>query len=143
MGSGGKLLSNFTKLIHKYCQANADNTELQQFIEPLTVLNKEWGEVTMAIGEKAVENPDEVGAASVDFLMYSGYIILGYMWMQMADVAGKKIAGGSTDPIYAAKIKTAEFYFARVLPRTAVHKAAMLSGADNVMGLAEDDFVFS
>lgn len=143
MGSGGKLLSNFTKLIHKYCQASADNAELQQFIEPLTTLNKEWGEVTMSIGEKAMENPDEVGAASVDFLMYSGYIILGYMWMQMADVAAQKIAEGSTDPIYASKIKTAEFYFARILPRTAMHKAAMLSGAGNVMDLAEDDFVFS
>jgi hypothetical protein len=141
MGSGGQLLSNFTKRVHKYCQANKDNAALQQFIEPLAALNKEWGEVTMKVGEKAMENADEVGAASVDFLMYSGYIVLGYMWLQMAAVAQEKIDQGDTDPIYTGKIKTAQFYFQRLLPRTATHKAAMLAGADTVMGLAEEEFV--
>jgi len=141
MGSGGQLLSNFTRLIHKYCQANQDNVSLQQYIEPLAALNKEWGEVTMKVGERAMENPEEVGAASVDFLMYSGYIILGYMWLQMAAVAEHKIAGGATDPIYATKIRTAQFYFQRILPRTGMHKIAMLSGAANLMGIAADEFV--
>lgn len=141
MGSGGQLLSNFTRLIHKYCQANQGNVALQQYIEPLAALNKEWGEVTMKVGERAMENPDEVGAASVDFLMYSGYIILGYMWLQMAAVAEQKIAGGAIDPIYAAKIKTAQFYFQRILPRTGMHKQAILSGAKNLMGIAEDEFI--
>jgi hypothetical protein len=90
-----------------------------------------------------VRNRDEVGAASVDYLMYSGYIILAYMWAMMAEVACEKLASGVTDPeFYEAKIKTAEFYFARLLPRTKTHYASMLSGADNLMSLDEAHFAF-
>lgn len=141
MGSGGAMLRNFTKVMHKFCESNADSAELQEFIAPLQELNKEWGEVTMQVGEKAMENADEVGAASVDFLMYSGYIIFGYLWAKMASVAQQKIAEGSDDPMYTAKIKTARFYFQRILPRTMTHRAAMLSGAANMMDMAEDEFV--
>ena len=45
------------------------------------------GELTTQVGMAAMKNPDEVGAASVDYLMYSGYIILGYLWLRMALVA--------------------------------------------------------
>lgn len=143
MGSGGAVLRNFTKIIHKYCEANKDNADLAEFIEPLTRLNKEWGEVTMKVGEKAMENADEVGAASVDYLMYSGYIAFAFIWLQMAAVSQQKIAAGSDDSLYRSKIKTARFYFQRLLPRTEAHKQAMLSGAANVMEVTEDEFIFN
>lgn len=141
MGSGGQLLRNYTKQIHKFCEANKANAGLEAMVAALAELNKEWGELTMKVGEKAMEDAEEIGAASVDFLMYSGYIILGHMWAKMADVAQQKIADGSTDPMYKAKIITAQFYFDRILPRTAAHKAGMLASAHAVMALAEDEFV--
>ncbi len=141
MGSGGKLLRNLTKLIHKYCEARAGDEFLQEFVQPLRDLNREWGELTVQVGEKAMENPDEIGAASVDYLMYGGYLILAFMWLRMAEVAQAKIDSDSTDPLYAAKVKTARFYFQRVLPRTQAHKQALLAGSESTMDLAEDEFV--
>ena len=141
LGSGGSVLNNFTKIIHKYCAANKDSTQLAEFIAPLTVLNKEWGEVTMAVGEKAMTNADEVGAASVDYLMYSGYVVFAYLWVQMAEVALQKLDAGSTDPLHNGKLKTARFYFQRLLPRTASHKAAMLAGAASLMDMSEEEFI--
>ncbi len=97
----------------------------------------------MKIGERAMENAEEVGAASVDYTMYSGYIVLGLMWAQMAKLALEKIAAGKdSDGFYAAKVATARFYFTRILPRAGVHYAAALAGADTVMALAEDQFSF-
>ena len=142
MGSGGAVLRNFTKLIHKYCEAHKENAAMAEFVEPLAVLNKEWGEVTMAVGEKAMNNADEVGAASVDYLMYSGYIAFAYIWAQMAEVAQRQLADGNDDPLYRGKIKTARFYFQRLLPRTASHKQAMLAGADALMDVAEDELAY-
>jgi len=142
MGSGGAVLRNFTKLIHKYCEAHKENAAMAEFVEPLAVLNKEWGEVTMAVGEKAMNNADEVGAASVDYLMYSGYIAFAYIWAQMAEVAQRQLADGNDDPLYRGKIKTARFYFQRLLPRTASHKQAMLAGADALMDVAEDELTY-
>jgi len=41
---------------------------------------------------------------------------------------------------YKAKLQTARFYFQRILPRTRTHVDSMMSGADNLMDMAEEDF---
>lgn len=143
LGSGGELLKGFTKVVHKFCQAQADNEALREFIEPLATLNKEWGEITMHIGGKAMENADEVGAASVDYLMYSGYVTLAYFWALAAAKSQETLAAGTTDEdFYKAKLSTARFYYQRILPRTQTCVATMKSGVDNLMELDADNFAF-
>lgn len=143
LGSGGELLKNYTKIVHLFCKEHADNEAMQEFIEPLQAMNKEIGDLTMQIGAAAMQNPEEAGAASVDYLMYSGYFVLAHMWAKMALVAQAKLAEGTGDEsFYQAKIKTARFYYERLLPRTAMHKQAMLSGAENLMSMAEENFRF-
>ncbi|MBE7927535.1 phenylacyl-CoA dehydrogenase [Pseudomonas saudiphocaensis] len=137
----GEALKGFTKVVHKFCQANEGNESIKQFIEPLAKLNKEWGDLTMKVGMAAMKNRDEVGAASVDYLMYCGYACLAYFWADMARVASEKIAAGEdSDGFYTAKVQTARFYFQRILPRTRTHVEAMLSGADNLMEMDEAHF---
>ncbi|MDD7805333.1 MAG: acyl-CoA dehydrogenase C-terminal domain-containing protein [Endozoicomonas sp. (ex Botrylloides leachii)] len=139
--SQGESLKSFTKVIHKFCKAQADNEQLQEFIEPLAALNKEWGELTMQVGMKAMQNKDEVGAASVDYLMYSGYACLAYFWADMARTAQEKLAEGTSEKgFYKAKIQTARFFYQRLLPRTLTHKACIESGAENLVDMDEADF---
>lgn len=139
----GESLKRFTKVIHKYCQAQSDNEGLKEFIDPLNKLNKEWGEITMQVGMKAMQNRDEVGAASVDYLMYSGYVTLAYLWARMAETAQRKLDAGEGDAeFYKAKLTTARFYFQRLLPRTRSLVDTMLSGSDNLMTLEEEHFQF-
>ncbi|MEP4146525.1 MAG: acyl-CoA dehydrogenase C-terminal domain-containing protein [Halioglobus sp.] len=140
MGSGGKLLRNFTKMIHKFCETHEQNTSLEEILSSLAEVNAQWGEITMKIGEKAMESPDEIGAASVDYTMFSGYVALAYMWAQMAELAQRKIAEGAEPDFYKAKLATANFYFQRVLPRAEAHARAAVAGADTVMAL--DDNLF-
>ena len=139
MGSGGKQLALFTKIIHKFCQSQSERPEMAEFVGKLAELNKEWGDVTAKLGEKAMQNPDEVGAASVDYLMYSGYISLAYMWARMAAVA---LDGDAEDEFLKAKLHTARFYFQRLLPRTESHKLSMLNGADSLMAMPAEAFAF-
>lgn len=139
----GESLMRFTKIIHKYCQSQADNKKMQEFIAPLIKLNKEWGEMTTQIGFKAMRNRDEVGAAAVDYLMYSGYVSLAFFWAQAAAVAQAAIADDSSEKdFYKAKLLTARFYFQRILPRTRSHLAAIESGGDNLMEMDENQFAF-
>ncbi len=143
LGSGGELLKGFTKIVHKFCQAQAGNEAMKEFIEPLAALNREWGELTMHVGGKAMENPDEVGAASVDYLMYSGYVTYAYFWALAAAKAQEILAAGtSEDAFYNAKLSTARFYFQRLLPRTQTCVATIKSGAGNLMELDADNFAF-
>lgn len=139
--SQGESLKAFTKIVHKFCQAHAENEALKDYIPQLTALNKEWGELTMKIGMKAMKDREEVGAASVDYLMYSGYVILAYLWADMARVAKEKLADGTTEEgFYTAKVQTADFYFSKILPRTEMHKACMEAGAESVMSMAAENF---
>ncbi|PAV26354.1 acyl-CoA dehydrogenase [Tamilnaduibacter salinus] len=139
----GESLKGFTKLVHVFCKENADNEQMKEFIEPLQALNKEWGEITMTIGKNAMKNRDEVGAASFDYLMYSGYAVFAYLWARMAKVALDKMAEGTEEEaFYNAKVETARFYFKRLLPRSRGHVAMLEAGADSLMSLPEDQFAF-
>lgn len=134
----GELLKVFTKEIHLFCKEHADNSELSTFIEPLAALNKEWGELAMQIGMRAMKNQEEVGAACVDFLMYSGYVTLAYFWAKAAAVAiGKKDSG---EAIYSSKLKTANFYFAKILPRTASLKESLQCSAETMLDFEIEEF---
>jgi alkylation response protein AidB-like acyl-CoA dehydrogenase len=141
--SQGEALKQFTKIVHKFCKAQEGNEELKPMVEKLSALNKEWGEVTMQVGMKAMQDREEVGGASVDYLMYSGYATLAYYWLLMATVAQEKIAAGADDvEFYKTKIKTAQFYFARILPRTESHKIMMLAGVETMMSIDAENFAF-
>ncbi|TLX57926.1 acyl-CoA dehydrogenase [Stutzerimonas nosocomialis] len=143
LGSQGKLMLGFTKLVHRFCQANAEHPELKGQVQRLAELNQDLGAITARIGMAAMKNADEVGAASVDYLMYCGYLVLGYFWLRMAVVAQAKLQAGEGDAaFYQSKIVTAEFYFSRLLPRTAAHRAAIEAGSETLMKLAADQFVF-
>jgi alkylation response protein AidB-like acyl-CoA dehydrogenase len=139
----GKALRQFTKIIHLFCKEHAKNKQMKEFIQPLDKLNNEWGSITMKIGMKAMKNRDEVGAASVDYLMYSGYISFAYLWAKMAYAAQTKLKDDTDeDAFYNSKITTARFYYQRILPRTKSLAETMLSGADNLMSLDEESFIF-
>jgi len=139
----GAMLRNFTKIIHKFCQANEGNADMAQFVNPLAQLNKEWGDVTMRIGMKAMANYDEAGAAAVDYMMYSGYVTLAYLWALMAQVAQQKLAAGEGDAaFYKAKVQAAQFYFKKILPRTKAHIEVIDGGAETLMQMTADGFAF-
>ncbi len=137
----GESLRKFTKQVHKFCQAEESNSGMAKFVNPLAKLNKEWGDITMQIGMKAMQNRDEVGAASVDYLMYSGYVTLAYFWAQAAKVAQEALANGTTETaFYKGKLATAEFYFSKLLPRTKALVATMAEGGDSLMAMDADQF---
>ncbi|MDD9958957.1 MAG: acyl-CoA dehydrogenase C-terminal domain-containing protein [Gammaproteobacteria bacterium] len=136
----GAMLRYWTRVLHRFCRDN-ETRKMSEFIRPLRRYYREWGTFTGKLGLKAMKNRAEVGAASVDYLMYSGYVTLAYFWAAMADAAYRAIEAGSEDKeYYESKIKTARFYFKRILPKAKAHKEIMLSGAKNLMDLDSDHF---
>ncbi|WP_045859630.1 acyl-CoA dehydrogenase C-terminal domain-containing protein [Teredinibacter purpureus] len=137
--SQGELLKGFTKIIHKFCEANKDDPSMSEFITPLAEANKEWGDLTMHVGLAAIADPEEVGAASVDYLMFSGYVTLAYLWARAVKVALTS-SNEAEMGFYEAKVKTAQFYFARLLPRTKTLQATIKAGATSLMSMDEAQF---
>ncbi len=140
----GASLRNFTKVVHLFCKENEGNEQLKGFIEPLSKLNAQWGDMTMKIGMKAMQNRDEVGGASVDYLMFSGYVVMAYFWARMIKLAQEKLAAGTEEVgFYTAKIQTGKFYFDRLLPRTLAHAKMIEAGVESTMAMSEENFFIS
>ena len=141
LGSQGALLKSYTRQIDAFCKENADEPRLGRYLRPLGKLNSEWSDLTRRIGMAAVQDKEEAGAASVDYLMYSGYVVMAYFWAKAAVAAHQQLEAGEGDAIFLrAKMFTARFYMERLLPRTHSLAATMLSGADNLMDLDEAHF---
>lgn len=143
LGSQGKLLANFTTVIEQFCEDNKDNDEMGPFTRPLIKHVKEWSDLTARIGMQATENPEAVGGAAVDYMYFSGYVTLAYLWARMALIAQTEIANGSSEQaFYDAKLKTAQFYFAKLLPRTTTHVQRIGTGVEPYMSMDVDQFTF-
>ncbi len=133
LGNQGATLRKFGKLIGKLAKEEADNASMKEFITPVTTLGEQMTQFTMEIGMKGMQNPDEVGAAAVDYLRVAGHMVFGYFWARMAQVALREIAAGNKDPFYQAKLQTARFYFAKLLPETATLMQTARAGSAPLM----------
>lgn len=145
----GKPLNIFAKEVLLFCKdysvlsKNPHKQRMHKFLWPLSAAVLNWQKITIQLGLKAKKDRDYVGSASVDYLMYSGYIVMGYMWAMMAQSANERIAEKPDNiEFYRAKVRTAEFYFKRIFPRTKYLATTMLSDPSTLMRLDEDSFSF-
>lgn len=143
LGSQGKLLANFTKVISDFCEDNKDNQDMTQFITPLLAHIEQWEDLTTQIGEQASDNPQAVGAAAVDYMYFSGYVTQAYLWARMALVAQTEIANDNSEKaFYDAKVKTAQFFYAKLLPRTTTYAQRIATGSEAFMSMDVEQFSF-
>lgn len=143
LNSEGKLLKNMTDLIDQFIVQHQANVALKPYLEKLGELKQQWLSLTTTIAEKAKHNPEEIGAASVDYLYFSSYVVFAYLWARMAQVAHEKLAlGTQEEAFYKAKLTTAKFFYQKLLHRTQSHAAAIESGAESVMELDQEAFAF-
>jgi len=117
LGNNGATLKKFGKKIAAFIEEEGTNEDMQEFVNPLADLGDKVNKLTQEIGMKAFGNPDEVGAAAVDYLRVVGHMTFAFFFAQAAKIALAKKDSG--DPFYTAKLSTARFYFAKLLPETA------------------------
>ena len=135
LGDNGAKLKKFGRLVQEFVEEEGTNEAMQEFVNPLVDLGDKVTKLTTEIGMKAFQNPDEVGAAAVDYLRVCGHLVFGYFWARMAKVALAKLDSG--DPFYKAKLGTARFYFAKLLPETASLIRTARAGAKPMMDIEE------
>ncbi len=144
VGSQGGMLRPFLAEIAEFCGKHEDNRLMANSIASLKMHCEEWERITTEIMMRAMSDADEVGAASVDYLMYAGYVVLAYFWAQAQAVALNALAQDdcSEPDFYRAKLSTCDFYFEKLLPRTRSLVATIEAGADPLMALDADHFSF-
>ncbi len=85
-------------------------------------------ETTADLVNRSSQDANLPGAVSVDYLDLAGHVIYAWLWARMATVAGDDAFG-------QAKRQTAEFYFARLLPKTLGLAASIRADTKALMAL--------
>ncbi len=134
----GAKLSKFGALVQAFVAENTGNEAMSEFITPLADLGDKLTKLTMEIGMKAMQNQDEIGAAAVPYLRVAGHLVYAWLFARMARIALEKLESG--DPFYKSKLATARFYYARLLPETAMLIRQARSGAASLLDLETELF---
>jgi alkylation response protein AidB-like acyl-CoA dehydrogenase len=136
--NGGRAIMSFFGEIDAYVSAKGADAKLKPFTDALADAKAKLQEATFWLMQNGLQNPDNAGAASVDYLHLMGLTCLAFMWAMMAEAALK--GGPDSDPFLATKLATARYFVARILPDAASHLAKLKSGAEPLMSLSADAF---
>ena len=138
--NGGRAIMTWFAEIDAFVNENASQAASKPFVDGLADAKAKLQEATMWLMQNGMQNPDNAGAASTDYLHIFGLTSLAYMWAQMAIAAQKAIDGGSDDPFYANKIATGRYFIERILPDAGAHLAKLKTGAEVLMTLPAEAF---
>ena len=114
LGNQGATLKKFGAMLEDFAELCEGNAAMKEFIDPMLHAAELMATLTFEIGSAAQKDPDVVGAAAVDYMRVAGHSVFAYWWARMAKIALDKQSSG--DPFYTAKLQTARFYFAKLLP---------------------------
>ncbi|RMR58484.1 Acyl-CoA dehydrogenase protein [Pseudomonas cichorii] len=127
VGSNGAFYQLFADEVQAFISES--DSSLAEFTKPLGAALDMLNELTRWVLDRARSNPNEIGAASVEYLHLFGYTAYAYMWARMAKAAlGKE----GQEEFYASKLGTARFYFARLLPRIHSLDASVRAGSESL-----------
>jgi hypothetical protein len=114
LGNQGATLKKFGAMLEEFAETCEGNEAMQEFIGPLLKAAELWSTLTFEIGSAAMKTPELVGAAAVDYMRIAGHTVFAFWFAKMAKVALEKQSSG--DNFYTAKLQTARFYYAKLLP---------------------------
>lgn len=139
---GGRPAMAFIEMVKGFVRDHGEDAALREAIlDPLKAASKDLQAAMLFFMERGVKNPDDALAGSTDFLHLFGHVALGLMWARMAVAAQAGLAAEGADRAFLeAKLATARYYMARLLPATALHLARIRSGGEVVMALPAEAF---
>ena len=140
MKDGGRAWQAFFKEVDDFIGDNDGNEELQPFLDGLASAKKDVEEATQWLAANAMQNFNNAGAGSMDYLHMWGLFCLAHGWAQMAKTAIEKKASGDEGDFFDNKLITGRYFLERLLPDTKMHLAKVKAGAETMMALPAEAF---
>ena len=136
MALQGVGMRHFLSEIGAFIAAHGAHPVAAPYLHKLAKLVDEWSGLTQEIIAATQKNPEELGAAAVDYLFYAGYITLAYFLTRELEALDRSTTGISEE-FKVAKLASVKFYFDRILPRTLMHAAQIRAGAASLMDIPQ------
>ena len=140
----GRAIQLMFGIVQGFCEKYADNAALSPFVKPLADALERLVTATRWLMQHAVSNPDNGGAASMDYLYLVALVALGYQWAQVARICKNKLSNPDDDSFdrafYQNKVVCAQFFMEKILPETMAYLAKVQAGSDALMSLPAEAF---
>ncbi len=137
---GGRAAQRLLGEIGGFVAANKANDKMKEFVDPLEKALGRVQDAALYLMQNAMKNPDEAGAAATDLLRLMALTAMTYMWGRICAAALKGLEAGNDKAFYEAKLMTARFYIARVLPQTTSLNHQIKAGAASLMAMPAEAF---
>ena len=131
----GRMARRFFHPVEADLHRFSTNPTMMEFVVPMAKAFGRLQQTTLWLGKAGLSNPNDAGAAAVDYLRMFGLVAIGYMWCRMAEVSL-----GKNEPFHRNKLATARFYMSKILPETGSLMAQIMAGSESIMAMAADDF---
>ncbi|HEX4183050.1 MAG TPA: acyl-CoA dehydrogenase C-terminal domain-containing protein [Caulobacteraceae bacterium] len=138
--NGGRAVMSFFAEIDGFVAEHEDGAELKPHVEGLKAAKAELQDATLWLMQNGLQNPENAGAASMDYLHLFALTGLAYMWALIVKAAQARITAGDADPFYKNKLVTGRYFLERILPETTAHLTKLKMGAGAVMALEAEAF---
>ena len=120
--------------INGFIEENGGNAALAFCIKPLRAGLESLQGATLWLAQHGMANPNDAGAAAVDYLRLMGIVVVGWMWARMAKIANAKLAGGpANSALYREKLLLARYWVERMMPECASLRARIEAGSATLM----------
>lgn len=139
----GRLLRRFFHPVQDFIETHQNDPELAAYIFPFAKSFMKLQQATAWVAQQGLKDPNEAGAASTDYLRQFALVAMGYMWVKIVIAAKAKLADGSGEQpkeFYESKLKTARFFFEKMLPESDARFKSMMAGAAPMMDIAVGEF---
>ena len=136
----GAALKPLMDLFDEFISENRWNKQGRRFKKYV----KKWKSLTRSVGFKVMGGDmNELNAAAVEYLMFAGYVTTAYFWSRASVIAEEALEAGKGDAdFYQSKVEMANFYYERIMPRADALVECIGNGAESLMAMDEDRFVF-
>ncbi|MCY4265686.1 MAG: acyl-CoA dehydrogenase C-terminal domain-containing protein [Gammaproteobacteria bacterium] len=138
---GGKLLQVLVAEMDEFCSQHQDYASMVPYLPYLEQCKQRLIRTTERVIQQAEINADEIGAASYPYMELLGLSLYCFMWQRMLAAALHQQEIGTGNAAHLSGIiKTGNYFFTRLLPRTDSLAAEIAAGSDSLMALAEEEF---
>jgi len=135
----GRLVKRYMEILNDFLTEHAGDADLEEFVAPLSSAVANLESATQWIVDAGARNPEEIGAASYDYMKLMALVSFGYMWARAAAASVPKVEGDNSG-FYEAKLNTARFYMRRLLPQSEAIGTTLRSGSDTLMDMPAESF---
>ena len=118
----------------------SDNTDLPAIRERLAGGIQVLEQATRWVLQTIRRDPNAALAASVNYMMLTGYVCGGWQMGRAALAARARLASGDDEGFCRAKIATARFYAEQILPKANALLSVVESGASTAFAVDEEQF---